>query len=134
MNEIVVARLKIPKVIAATLQKGQDGATWHSGDVKTVMSCKNGDYCFNPDTFDIYKCIGGGNADISQWEWICNLNNLDKINDFLNSSRQELQKLIDSVIESPAYKPWWFGTREEYNSISEEERNIYDLHFIEEGT
>ena len=29
---------------------------------------------------------------------------------------------------------WWFGTREEYNSMSEEERNIYDLHFIEEGS
>lgn len=29
---------------------------------------------------------------------------------------------------------WWFGTREEYNSLSEEEKKSYTFYFIEEGS
>ena len=29
---------------------------------------------------------------------------------------------------------WWFGTREEYNAMTSEEKAEYSLHFIEEGS
>ena len=33
-----------------------------------------------------------------------------------------------------AFPNWWFGTRNEYNSLTSEERNSKDLYFIEEGS
>ncbi len=37
----------------------------------------------------------------------------------------------ESVLTFPH---WWFGTKDEYNSLSEEEKAGYYLHFIEEGS
>lgn len=31
-----------------------------------------------------------------------------------------------------SFPNWWFGTRNEYNNMSDEEKNRYYLHFIEE--
>lgn len=144
---------KNKKVIAARiLTKGQDGATWYTGSPDTVTLCKKGDLCFDSVTFDIYKCIIGGNSNTAVWEWVCNLNNLNQITEFINTYKdkiedilkdldnqagaikQDVKIMLDMLTNSQAYKPWWFGTREEYNSMTEAERNKYKLHFVEEGS
>lgn len=33
-----------------------------------------------------------------------------------------------------SFPNWWFGTRKEYNNMSDEEKNGYYLHFIEEDS
>lgn len=36
----------------------------------------------------------------------------------------------DDSVQELAFPDWWFGTREEYNSLTDEEKNRYYLHFI----
>ena len=36
----------------------------------------------------------------------------------------------DDSVTDVAFPCWWFGTRDEYNSLSYEEKNRYYLHFI----
>ncbi len=139
-----------------TLAKGKDGTTWYSGTLDTVLSCKKGDFCFDYSGFDIYKCVKGGNPETSSWEWVCNLNNLNQITEFISKNQKEIESALNNlntqaeslstdvlnkvnlmlkkITDSAAYKPWWFGTREEYNAMTSDERNKYELHFIEEGT
>lgn len=104
------------------LQKGKDGSTWYSGDVSSISLCKTGDFCLNPDTFDILKCTSGGSPDTAQWETVCNLDATGEI-------KQILAELEANPITSA-----WFGTRDEYNALTQEEREAFELHFIEEGT
>ncbi len=40
----------------------------------------------------------------------------------------------DESIEKFVFPDWWFGTREEYNSLSDREKTEKQLYFIEEGT
>lgn len=56
----------------------------------------------------------------------------------IKSIEQEDNKIIMTfdngqvnVIEIP---DWWFGTRNEYNALSEAEKTSKSLYFIEEGT
>lgn len=35
---------------------------------------------------------------------------------------------------SVTFPDWWFGTRNEYNLLTQEERDSFYLHFIEEGS
>lgn len=122
MNKTIFARLKIPKVKAATLPKGQDGATWYAGSPNAVILCKKGDFCFDPGTFDIYKCIVGGNYNAAAWELVCTLD-----------PTGEIKQILADLETNPIMKAW-FGTKEEYNAMTEADRNKYELHFIEEGS
>ena len=107
---------------ARLLSKGKDGATWHSGALESITSCKKGDFCFNPDTFEIYKCFYGGNSNTAVWEFVCCLD-----------PTGEIRQILAELNANPITKAW-FGTREEYNAMTSDERNMYELHFIEEGT
>ncbi len=40
----------------------------------------------------------------------------------------------DESIEKFIFPDWWFGTREEYNRLSDREKTEKQLYFIEEGT
>ena len=40
----------------------------------------------------------------------------------------------DDTRQVLSFPDWWFGTRNEYNRLSQEERCSKDLYFIEEGT
>lgn len=40
----------------------------------------------------------------------------------------------DGIKQDFMLPDWWFGTREEYNSLSEAEKTEKSLYFIEEGT
>ena len=148
---------KNKKIIHANiLSKGKDGSTWHNSAPEKVALCKKGDFCFDGSTFDVHYCISGGNEKTANWEWVCNLNNLEQIAAFIARHQEEyeailksfteraaeiesnvhanVEKILEYITASYAYKPWWFGTREEYNSMTVEQRNAYVLHFIEEGT
>lgn len=151
MSNVVIVQ-KTPRVTVKTLAKGKDGSTWYAGAPNSVQSCVTGDFCFDPETFNVYKCTNGGTPQFAQWELICNLNNLNKIMEFINTYQNDLEMLIgnfrhqadlikqdvlntlDKISNSSAYKPWWFGTREEYNAMSQSEINKYELFFVEEGS
>lgn len=119
---------KTPKVIAEALAKGKDGTTWYVGDCEDIKNCKAGDFCFNSDSYDIHRFVNGG------WTFVCNLNNLEKIEEFIAEYKSIIEQLIAELKNSPTYRPWWFGTKDEYNSMTQDERNMYELHFIEEGS
>lgn len=40
----------------------------------------------------------------------------------------------DGFVENFVFPDWWFGTREEYNKLSDYEKKSRQLYFIEEGT
>ncbi len=49
--------------------------------------------------------------------------------------KNKLIILFDNETSKTLEMPnWWFGTRDEYNSLSAEERASRDIYFIEEGT
>ena len=112
------------------LTKGKDGATWYSGDPAAISYCKTGDFCFDPETYDIYKCKKGGIGTAAEWDCICNLDATGEI----GKLRTEYTELLASLSDMAAFSPWWFGTREEYNAMTSEEKAEYSLHFIEEGS
>lgn len=118
------------KIIAKTLAKGKDGATWYSGDPAAIPSCKTGDFCFDPETYDIYKCTKGGIGTAAVWETVCNLDPTGEIDEL----KEEYYALLDQLSDMAAFSPWWFGTRKEYNALTAEEKAEYALHFIEEGS
>ena len=118
------------KIIAKTLAKGKDGATWYSGDPAAIPSCKTGDFCFDPGTYDIYQCMVGGFGKDALWESICNLDATGEI----GKLRTEYTELLASLSDMAAFSPWWFGTRAQYNAMTSEEKAEYSLHFIEEGS
>lgn len=133
------------KVKAKSYPSGNDGATWFSGEYTAVEMSRKGDHCFNGATFDIHRCIEGGKPGVAKWEFVCNLNNLEQIKEFIgyaNTVAEELiaevrnntDKAIKELVDSPANNPWWFGTREEFNALTEETKGEYVLFFIEEGT
>lgn len=43
-------------------------------------------------------------------------------------------KFDDGSIENFIFPDWWFGTRNQYNELSHEEKTSKQLYFIEEGT
>ncbi len=119
---------KTPKVVAETLKKGKDGTMWYVGCCEDITDCKAGDFCFDPDNYDIYRFVNGS------WGFVCNLNNLDKIQQFIDEYQPIIERLIKEINNSPAYKSWWFGTKDEYNAMTQDEKTMYELHFIEEGS
>lgn len=52
----------------------------------------------------------------------------------IKSISQDKNKIIitldDDSTQELAFPDWWFGTREEYNALSYEEKSRYYLHFI----
>lgn len=120
----------VQKVIVKTLAKGKDGATWYSGYPSDIPYCKAGDFCFNAETFDISHCVSGGDSNSAEWEVVCNLD----VSGQIDRLRSDYSALLESLSDIPAFCPWWFGTRNEYNAMTAEERNGYSLHFIEEGS
>lgn len=118
------------KIIANILAKGKDGATWYSGDPAAISYCKTGDFCFDPASFDIYQCMIGGVGKNALWETVCNLDATGEIKRLQN----EYQELLASLTDIPAFCPWWFGTRAQYNAMSNDEKEAYSMHFIEEGS
>ncbi len=38
----------------------------------------------------------------------------------------------DGSTETLTFPDWWFGTMAEYNAMTDEEKSLYTLHFIEE--
>ena len=40
----------------------------------------------------------------------------------------------DDTMENFVFPDWWFGTRTEYNRLSDKEKREKQLYFIEEGT
>ena len=49
--------------------------------------------------------------------------------------KNSLEFIFDDDSRQLVFLPnWWFGTRTEYNHLSESEKNEKDLYFIEEGT
>lgn len=112
----------LSRVIVKTLPKGRDGNTWHRGTPDSVSLCKKGDFCFDENTFNIYYCVSGGNSNTAVWEFVCCLD-----------PTGEIRQILAELNANPITKAW-FGTREEYNAMTSDERNMYDLHFIEEGT
>lgn len=40
----------------------------------------------------------------------------------------------DDSLENFVFPDWWFGTRTEYNNLSDAEKTSKQLYFIEEGT
>ena len=127
MNDVTVIR-NTPKAVAVTLMKGRDGTVWYVGTPDGVGSCKTGDFCFDPDSYDLFRYSDGA------WGLLCNINNLDRIEEFIDGYTGKIEAIISQVTDSPCYKPWWFGTREEYNAMTAEQRAAWELHFIEEGS
>lgn len=42
--------------------------------------------------------------------------------------------LDDNSKSKLTFPDWWFGTRAEYNAMTQDEKNMFELHFIEEGS
>jgi hypothetical protein len=124
----VKVSVKQNKVNAETHGRGIDGATWYLGTPEKIETFKSGDFCFDDENFDIYRCEKG------EWVLLCNLNNLHLIYELCEKYKIMLQELVDNAKEHPSYREWWFGTREEYNSLTQDERNEKLIYFIEEGT
>lgn len=120
--------VKQSNVQAETYKRGIDGATWYLGSPKELESYKSGDFCFDDDNLDIYRCEKG------EWVLLCNLNNLHLIYELCEKYEKMFQELVDNAKKHPSYREWWFGTREEYNSLTNDERNEKLIYFIEEGT
>lgn len=120
--------VKQSNVQAETYKRGIDGATWYLGSPEELESYKSGDFCFDDDNLDIYRCEKG------EWVLLCNLNNLHLIYELCEKYEKMFQELVDNAKEHPSYREWWFGTREEYNSLTKDERNEKLIYFIEEGT
>lgn len=120
--------VKQSNVQAETYKRGIDGATWYLGSPEELESYKSGDFCFDDDNLDIYRCEKG------EWILLCNLNNLHLIYELCEKYEKMFQELVDNAKEHPSYREWWFGTREKFNSLTNDERNEKLIYFIEEGT
>lgn len=96
--------IKKNKVFVETIQRGEDGTKWYYGSTDLYPNAPNGDFCLN-EAGEIFVKKSGA--------WIKKLHIPIGDNPILNS---------------------WFGTRAEYNALSAEEKNMYCIHFIEEGT
>ncbi len=120
--------VKQSRVHAESMNRGLDGATWYLGSPEDVESFKSGDFCFDDESLDIYRCEKG------EWVLLCNLNNLHLIYELCEKYEKMFEALVENAKEHPSYREWWFGTRDEYNSLSKDERNEKLIYFIEEGT
>lgn len=120
--------VKQSNVQAETYKRGIDGATWYLGSPEELESYKSGDFCFDDNNLDIYRCEKG------EWVLLCNLNNLHLIYELCDKYEKMFQELVENAKQHPSYREWWFGTREEYNSLTNDERNEKLIYFIEEGT
>lgn len=49
-------------------------------------------------------------------------------------SKNRLTVVYDDGVTQDFVLDWWFGTREEYNSLSDAEKTEKSLYFIEEGS